>query len=80
MCADVLVSSLEEFLLPPIITLGAATLVNVQGRVVVTAGDEFETGDRFAGVSQDGELSGLDESASVVRSQNYPFALIVPER
>lgn len=77
-CADVLVSSLEEFLLPPIIALGDATLVNAQGRVVVTAGDEFDTGDRFAGISQDGTLSGLGESVSIVRSQNYPFALILP--
>jgi hypothetical protein len=77
-CADVLVASLEEFLLPPIVALGGATLINAHGRVVVSASQDFETGDRFEGVGSDGSLTGIGEGSEVLHSSRYPFALIVP--
>lgn len=64
MCADVLVASLEDLLLPLIARSGGAALVNASARVVVANDDEHETGDRFRG---DGELA---------RSLRYPFALV----
>lgn len=79
-CADVLVASLEEFLLPPIVALGGATLINAQGRVVVSASQEYETGDRFEGVGSDGLLTGISDAAEVLHSSRYPFALVVPTR
>lgn len=64
MCADVLVASLEDLLLPLIARSGGAALVNASARVVVANDDEHETGDRFLGA---GELA---------RSLRYPFALV----
>ncbi|MCA0378169.1 MAG: hypothetical protein LCH36_01835 [Actinobacteria bacterium] len=66
LCADVLVASLENLLLPLLQTLEGAALVNSSGRVVVSAHHEYETGDRFAG--------GFEK----VRSGRYPFELALP--
>lgn len=64
LCADVLVASIEDLLLPLLAQLEGAALVNSSGRVVVSAHTGYETGDRFAG---DGET---------LRSARYPFALV----
>ena len=77
-CADVLVASLEELLLPAVTGLGAATLVNANGRVVVSAEADYETGDRFAGIGPEGDLGALAAGVQVVRSARYPFALLLP--
>ncbi len=66
MCADVLVASLEEVLLPLVAESGGGVIVNTSGRVVVSADPDYETGDRFLG---EGEL---------VRSERYPFAFVAP--
>lgn len=77
-CADVLVASLEEFLLPPIVALGGGTLINAQGRVVVSADPTYETGDRYQGVGPDGSLAGLGDDTELVMSSRYPFGLVIP--
>ncbi len=78
-CADVLIASLEQLLLPAVARLGAAAvLVNASGRVVVSADPDYETGDRYAGVDPEAGLATLGEQVSVVRSTRYPFALLVP--
>lgn len=64
LCADVLVASLENLLMPLLARLDGAVVVNSNGRVVVSVHPEYETGDRFVG---DGET---------VRSKRYPFALV----
>lgn len=66
LCADVLVASIEELLLPLLVSLPGAALVNSSGRVVVSANPEYETGDRILG-----ELE-------LLRSKRYPFALVSP--
>ena len=76
-CADVLVASLEQVLLPAVAALGDATLVNVNGRVVVSANAEVETGDRYAGVGPDADLAALGDDVRVLRSARYPLALLV---
>lgn len=63
-CADLLVSTLEDLLLPLIRDAGATALVNANGRVVVSDDPALETGDRYTG---QGEL---------IRSTRYPFALV----
>ncbi|MBN9612799.1 MAG: hypothetical protein J0H64_04965 [Actinobacteria bacterium] len=73
-CADVLVASLEDLLLPEVSKLPGATLINANGRVIVSADPAFETGDRFPGASDPG-ANGLRET----RSRSYPFALVVPQ-
>lgn len=76
-CADVMVASLEEFLLPPVAALGGATLINAQGRVVVSADSALETGDRFHGVGPDGSLAELTEKGVLLMSERYPFGLVL---
>ncbi len=66
-CADVLVASLEDLLLPLVAEFDSAAIVNSNGRVVVSADHRYETGDRFA----------LD-AAELTRSARYPFALASP--
>ncbi len=78
MCADVLVASLEGLLLPLVASLEGATLVNANGRVVVSADPAYETGDRFAGVGPDADLGVLGEEVRVTRSARYPFVLLAP--
>ncbi len=63
-CADVLVASLEDLLLPLLSRLEGAALVNSNGCVVVSANPGYETGDRFVGGS------------NVVRSARFPFELV----
>ena len=77
-CADVLVSSLEQLLLPAVAGLGEAALVNASGRVVVSADAAYETGDRYAGVGPEADFDALGDAVRVVRSTRYPFALLVP--
>jgi hypothetical protein len=67
MCADVLVASLEDVLLPLVSELGGAVIVNAHGRVVVSADPRYETGDRCEG------------SGQLTRSVGYPFALVTFE-
>nr|WP_237465324.1 hypothetical protein [Leucobacter luti] len=62
-CADVLVSSLERALLPDL--AGGVTLVNANGRVIVSSDPEWETGDRHA-----------DTTARAARSARYPLAVV----
>ncbi len=66
LCADVLVASLEDLLLPLLHTLDGSALVNSSGRVVVSAHHGYETGDRFA------------SDVESVRSERYPFSLALP--
>ncbi|MGO3146167.1 MAG: hypothetical protein ACTIJ6_00665 [Leucobacter sp.] len=74
-CADVLVASVEEQLLPSIGDVEGVALVNANGRVVVSTDHEHETGDRYAGIEPGStELNGLH----IVRSARYPFALVMP--
>lgn len=68
LCADVLVASLEDLLLPLISGLDGAAIVNASGRVVVSANEAFETGDRFL------------SSAEHTKSTRYPFSLALPSR
>lgn len=67
-CADVLVASLEDLLLPLVAEFEDAAIVNSNGRVVVSADHRYETGDRFA-------LG----AAELTRSARYPFALVSPQ-
>ena len=66
LCADVLVASLEEVLMPMLQTIEGASLVNANGRVVVSANQGYETGDRYTG------------EYVAVRSGRYPFELALP--
>src|SRR5690606_19467320 len=52
-CADVLVSTIEELLLPTIDDAQGAALVNVNGRVVVSTDPDLDTGDRYEGLDFD---------------------------
>ncbi|GAA2190242.1 cache domain-containing protein [Leucobacter alluvii] len=79
-CADVLVSSLEDALLPVFVGHRGSTLVNANGRVVLSNDPDFETGDRYPGADPEGGLSELDRSnvdVRVLSSQRYPFSLLV---
>lgn len=71
-CADVLVSRVEELLMPSIDGIEGAALVNSKGRVVVATDAEYETGDRYA----NGDLSS--GTLRLERSARYPFALVAP--
>lgn len=74
-CADVLVASVEEHLLPSIGDVEGAALVNANGRVVVSPDAEYQTGDRFPGV----DLGSTKNSGlHIERSSRYPFALAMP--
>lgn len=64
MCADVLVATLEQLLLPLVARLPGSAFVNSSGRVLVASEPGYETGDRFV---LDGE---------VTRSGRFPFALV----
>ena len=66
LCADVLVASLEDLLLPLLQPLDGAAIVNSSGRVVVSAHHSYETGDRFV------------DDVELVRSGRYPFSLALP--
>lgn len=75
LCADVLVATLEDKLLPQ---LGAgATLLNSAGRVIVSADPGFNTGDLFTELdvaAGDRELAG----ARVITSPDSTFVIIEP--
>lgn len=73
-CADVLVASLEDVLLPRLAELGEASLVNASGRVVLSTDPLRETGDRCA-VEEE-----VAAGARLWRSRRYPFGLIAHER
>ncbi len=64
-CADLLVSSLEDVLLPLIREAGALALVNAHNRVVISDDPAYETGDRYRG------------NGALLRSARYPFALVL---
>lgn len=68
LCADVLVASLEDLLLPLLHALEGAALVNSSGRVIVSAHHGYETGDRFA------------SAVELVPSERYPFSLALPSK
>ena len=76
-CADVLVASLEEALLPRIGELAEATLVNTSGRVVVSGDPGAETGDRYAGADPERGVASI-AGDRVLPSRRYPFALVLP--
>ncbi|MCW2288880.1 hypothetical protein EDF60_0187 [Leucobacter luti] len=59
-CADVLVSSLERALLPNL--AGGVTLLNANGRVIVSSHPGWETGDRHPGA----EALGTDPSTATL--------------
>lgn len=67
-CADMLIASLEDLLLPSIAQFGGSAIVNASDRVLVSTDPRYETGDRFA------------DGGAVTRSQRYPFALRGPAR
>ena len=78
-CADVIVASLEQVLLPRVAELVDATLVNLGGRVVVSTDPGYETGDRFRGADPETGIEGLSgagDELRIARSERYPFALI----
>ncbi|MBL3687941.1 hypothetical protein D3248_13380 [Leucobacter zeae] len=75
-CADVLVASLEEALLPRISEFADATLVNASGRVVVSSDPDYETGDRYPGADPELGIEALDAPRRIVSSERYPFSLI----
>lgn len=77
-CADVLVSSVEELLLPSIGNVEGAALVNLNGRVVVSTDPELETGDRYEGLDF-AAGSTPDGRMQIVSSDRYPFALVTPK-
>ena len=68
LCADVLVASLEDLLLPLLQALDGAAVVNSSGRVVVSAHHGYETGDRFV------------SDVELVPSKRYPFNLAVSSK
>ena len=79
-CADVLVSALEEALLPVFDGHTGSTLVNANGRVVLSNDPDFETGDRYPGADPEVGPIALDRANAGVRvlsSQRYPFSLVV---
>ncbi len=76
-CVDVLVSSLEQTLLPGLAELGGATLTNSNGRVIISTNFEYQTGDRYLGFESDGGISTLADQMAVAVSKKYPFAIIV---
>lgn len=71
LCLDVLVGSIEEFLLPRLVDRGVKTIVNSSGRVVVSTDPQLETGDRC-------DVAALAKTAKfhIERSEKYPFLLI----
>ena len=73
-CADVLVATIEESLLPSMSGIEGAALVNAHGRVVVSSDPDRETGDRLPGVRPGSEDPGI----ALLRSERYPFALAAP--
>ncbi len=81
-CADVIVASLEQVLLPRVAELVDATLVNLGGRVVVSTDPGYETGDRYLGADPESGIDALVAAGSapdgvrIARSARYPFALI----
>ncbi|PRI11087.1 PDC sensor domain-containing protein [Leucobacter massiliensis] len=66
-CADVLVASLENALLPSLSRGTAVTLINANGRVVISSDPDVETGDRLAAATAAG---------TAVSSERYPFTLL----
>lgn len=76
-CADVLVSSVEDLLLPSIGSVAGAALVNMNGRVVVSTDPELETGDRYEGIDV-AAGTARDGAMRVESSRRYPFALVTP--
>ncbi len=74
-CADVLLATVEELLMPSIAGIEGAALVNASGRVVVSTDPDHETGDRYLGMKDDGAVSG---PLWIERSTRYPFALVQP--
>ena len=75
-CADVLVASLEQALLPRISEFADATLVNASGRVVVSSDPDYETGDRYPGADPELGVDSLADPRRVASSERYPFSLI----
>lgn len=75
-CADVLVSSLERAMLSDLADVPNVTLVNSGGRVVISSDPDFDTGQRYVGAGVADDAAGSD--VSVVRSERYPFSLVVP--
>ncbi|MGO1406099.1 PDC sensor domain-containing protein [Agrococcus casei] len=73
-CADVLVTALEDVLLPLVERLGGATMVNSRGRVILSS-SEYDTGDLIRGAEEGAETLS---DVRVVRSQRFPFALLLP--
>ena len=68
-CADVLVTALEDVLLPLVERLGGATMVNSRGRVILSS-SEYDTGDLIRGAEEGAETLS---DVRVVRSQRFQF-------
>lgn len=73
-CADVLVASLEDLLLPEISRFGEASLVNGSGRVIISTAPGLETGDRLPAAAG---RAAPERPAVSVRSTRHPFALVL---
>lgn len=78
LCADVLVHSLEGAMLADLSIAENVTLVNANGRVVISTDPDFETGDRYTGVGADQSVAALGDDVRVATSAKYPFSLIIP--
>lgn len=78
-CADVLVTSIEDLLLPSIGGVEGAALVNANGRVVVSTDPDLETGDRYEGVDLGADAEDHGD-LRITRSERYPFAIVTPAR
>lgn len=74
LCLDVLIGSIEEFLLPRLAQAEVSTIINSSGRVVVSTDPFLETGDRC-----DVEKQIKATSGHIASSEKYPFSLITSE-
>ncbi len=77
MCADVLVSSLENVLLPELGNLPGALVINSSGRVAISTHADYETGDRFPDWDAD-TGSTFGDDAVTAQSHRHPFAIVIP--
>ncbi|MUL81228.1 MULTISPECIES: hypothetical protein [unclassified Mycolicibacterium] len=78
MCADILVSSLEEVLLPGLAELPGAVVVNSSGRVAISTLPDYETGDRLPNWDSEAGVRH-DTSAHIATSKHHPFAIVMPQ-
>lgn len=76
MCADILVSALEDLVLPDLIRLQGAVVVNSSGRVTVSTNADYETGDLVTHWQD--TLAVSEGRVGAVQSNRHPFAILLP--